>query len=215
MQIRRRKNRARRRISPLSFRCQTHVTPRTPNFPQEVEERQYVDPGAALNSNPVLSRPVSKKLTSITTTVPAPAPALSPGFPSPGFGSNGGRTPDDHYTTPTSTTSTRSNMPLLNSYNPYMPPNYGNQASSIPGLAVTTSDMSPQMDQRGFSTSSQRQRNFSGLSVSTKPASLWERPGMPSPGRELKQKRGSPTEPTMMTNIQTSFPPPPTPKRKK
>ncbi|KAI9898342.1 hypothetical protein N3K66_006702 [Trichothecium roseum] len=59
-----------RPTSPLSFRCQTHLTPLTPDFPAGLmpefpsapsspDEDGYVDPSAALRSNPIVVVPPS------------------------------------------------------------------------------------------------------------------------------------------------------------
>jgi hypothetical protein len=202
MQIRRRRNIKRiRRASPLEFRCQTHVTPLTAEFPPGVGEKQYVSPSAALGSNPP-----GRKLTSIVTStpaVPAKVAAASPWLA--------------EYTTPTSTTSVRSNAPLLSSgYKPYVPSDYG--MSGPPGLAITTSERSPYQEQRGFPSPRQPQPSLLERgSPSPQPNQrLWDQPEAGRIVRDFGRRRESPVvggSPTSMTNIQTSFPPPPSGRR--
>lgn len=110
MAVRRRRNRARRaaRISAMSFRCQTHVTPRTPHFPEMVKdeptERPYVDPAAALSSNPVVGAwPLRPGRLDTAAGIAAPRPThASPQMTSPG-----------EFETPTSSVSAQSGAPLL------------------------------------------------------------------------------------------------------
>jgi hypothetical protein len=122
MQFRKRKNRAARasriaRSSGMSFRCQTHLTPRSPShFAADNEaaaasrvtvEKPYVDPAAALSSNPIATAvpgwPSKIDTRVAVTSLPSPRPIhASPSRSSP-----------VDYTTPTSTTSLRSNVPLL------------------------------------------------------------------------------------------------------
>lgn len=161
MQIRKRQNRRARlrRASALSFRCQTHVTPKTPNFPREdvqrppPMEKSYVDPADALNSNPITRpTPNSRRVTITTTVTPIKPPPPVRGYPSP----------ETYYTTPTSTTSSHSNAPLLsNSYKPYQPTEYIYPPSTLPGLAITTPDVSPPPEQQNFPYS-QEQTGASG-----------------------------------------------------
>lgn len=221
MQYRKRRNRTarQRRASPLSFRCQTHVTPRTATFPSEPEdvpEKPYVDPSAALRSNPVkLDTEKGKGVSVRTYVVPAPPSVHSPGrfAGSPGALT---RSPEMDFTTPTSTTSVRSNAPLLaTSYRPYVPSEYGIPTQNLPGLAITTSESSsPSIQQQGFSASSpsafgERRQ----LRVETQ-TSLWERPGGQPATRDLTRKRASPVGmPVSSMSIQMEFPPPPGHKR--
>lgn len=161
MQIRKRKNRAARaaaaahRASPLSFRCQTHLTPMTPNFPEksaaeEVKEKHFIDPAAALGSNPVngskwhspdslaysSSQAARAGLSNVTTSIPRP-PAPTATTHQPYSSSPRLQSPDDQYhQTPTSTTS---NAPLLSSFRPYVPAEYtGTSPFPVPGIAVST-----------------------------------------------------------------------------
>jgi hypothetical protein len=78
----------RRRASPLSFQCQTHLTPRDPNFQlglEPVDEKPYMDPAAALGSNPV--SPVSPMSASMSgsglrmSPKAASSPWMSPSLP--------------------------------------------------------------------------------------------------------------------------------------
>lgn len=216
MQFRKRQNRnaRQRRASPLSFRCQTHITPRTATFPgdfEEVHEKAFVDPSAALCSNPVtLDTGKGRGVNVNTDFVPVPPMVHSPGrfAGSPGALT---RSPEMDYTTPTSTTSIRSNAPLLaTSYRPYVPSEYGTPAQGLPGLAITTGEGTPGVQQRGFPVSSpssfseQRQ-----LRVETQ-SSLWDRPGAQQATRDLTRKRASPIGmPVSSMSIQMEFPPPP------
>ncbi|KAM5342556.1 hypothetical protein ACJ41O_013522 [Fusarium nematophilum] len=112
MQYRKRKNRAaRKRRSSLSFRCQAHLSPRSPGFrnlgdddfsPRYMEENSPSRPSLWNPRNAMSSLRNSHKLASITTTLPHPPAARY----SPRQG------PDDDIT-PDSAISTRSNAPLL------------------------------------------------------------------------------------------------------
>jgi hypothetical protein len=181
MQIRKRKNRAARaahRASPLSFRCQTHLTPRTPNFPDGVEEekkeevigeKHFIDPAAALGSNPVdgsrwhspdsvaysSAQAARAGLSSVTTAIPRPpAPAVVTHQQSYSSSSPRLQSPDDqHHRTPTSTTS---NAPLLPSFRPYVPAEYTNHSPfPVPGIAVST----PEETSSPYMAQQQQQRN--------------------------------------------------------
>ncbi|KFA63222.1 hypothetical protein S40285_04900 [Stachybotrys chlorohalonatus IBT 40285] len=211
MQIRKRRNRAaaRRRsnegplASPMSFRCRTRLTPLDAEFPADAHrgasEKLYADPGAALSSNPIAGRtqqrPSSARLSSITTTIPQPPPALySPQRASP-----------DDYTTPTSTTSTRSNAPLLQ-HRPYVPSDYAESPplNSVPvftsGLAVPSPHVHSPANGRFGSFTEQ---------VEMSPVSPWD--GSGGYGRDITSGRKSPGgmgTPIEMP-IQKSFPPPP------
>jgi hypothetical protein len=226
MQIRKRRNRARREArnssssagggapmaSPLSFRCQTHVTPRSPEFPSAVRgspvgpETPFAHPSAALGSNPIGAHVVVN-----TSSMPSPAPAHSP---------------DDYFNTPTSTVSTRSNAPLLSGqYRPYYPASYASPnlslQSGMPGVAISSNEpvsavsttpshhsgfsrgrqggVSPYMEQRGF----QQERHY------TSPWSQVDTVGAAGAARDTVRKKGALGEPVQVTRIQTSFPPPP------
>ncbi|KAH7152353.1 hypothetical protein B0J13DRAFT_548196 [Dactylonectria estremocensis] len=211
MQYRKRKNRAARsrraRASSLSFRCQTHLTPIDRGFrdggesPVPMEENHYVDPAAALGSNPIAgasSSPwspqnglstnrTSTKLSSITTALPCPPPVHS----SPRQLAS----PDD-YTTPTSTTSTRSNAPLLH-HKPYNPADHRSPLGSpllSPGFTIAT----PRLTSPGI-----QRDNWDAESP-------WEDQPTAGSRRDLMKKAswGS-VAPVEARNIQTSFAPPP------
>lgn len=220
MQIRRRQNRRARMsrsaktASSLSFRCQTHVTPRSADFihtgdmlAADEKTAIYIDPAAALSSNPVLSASASLansskygpvKLTSITTTIPVPPPAMT----SPRLSS-----PNDYYTTPTSTTSVRSNAPLLTAHKPYNPSEYAssppqNSISSFSPVGVAVS--SPRM---GSPLSVQGRFANERLPYET---NVWDERNDASRRIEGWKKghvgSGTPVE---SRTLQTSFPPPP------
>ena len=249
MQIRKRRNRRARtrRTSPLDFRCQTHLTPRTPNFPStaaesEKKNRPYVDPAAALGSNPVTmtnrQNPGGKQqMSTVGISVPTPPPVHSPSL---SFVS-----PTDHFRTPTSTTSVRSNMPLLLAssssaaakaaappYKPYVPSDYGAQYHEFnkgtPGLAISTSEVevSPYVGQQpglpasheddaydDTQTMSAARRGVLRVSTKWDASSAAVRPAAGSP-RGQTRKSNSPCSPVSFTNIQTSFPPPPSQKKR-
>lgn len=187
MQIRKRRNRRarQRRGSPLSFRCQTHVTPMTPNFPSQDSSREkpYVNPAEALSSNPVV---MPEKVATVPMTA-APTPPQ-----------NGYASPESHFTTPTSTTSNHSNAPLLaSSNNPRPPTEFPNPPSTLPGLAITTPE--------GSSAAYFEQQ------PTTASTSLW---GTPGSTRDLTPKSNlQRVPPSANMRIQTTFPPPPRPKR--
>ena len=224
MQLRKRRNRAARearRASPLSFRCQTHLTPMTATFPPDVdvkEEKAFVDPAAALSSNPVGKADALRShagLHSITTSIPRPPPAAA--VTTPHGSSPRIHSPDDYYQTPTSTTS---NAPLLSSFRPYVPAEYGQNNAMIPGIAVSTpEETSPP------SALSPQQRHLSprigGMSPRIEQKGWHNRPSQNAwtpqdpkaveiVARDLARgKRVVSGSPTSATLIQTSFPPPP------
>lgn len=212
MQIRKRKNRSTRskrvRASSLSFRCKDSALPSELGFHDEYEyddrfftqEKPRADPSAALGSNPVTEKELSsadygatranmpaKPMAIITTTLPLPSPALT----SPRYNS-----PDD-YKTPLSTTSTRSNAPLLNNTRSFPPPQYSN--SPILHPAATFSDSSPRITQSGWAGEIRE------------PESPWEQQDPSSSNRELvkKKSQGRMGTPTEVQRLQLSFPPPP------
>lgn len=227
MQIRRRRNRAARaarRASPLSFRCQTHLTPMTATFPEGSggeQEKAFVDlSAAALGSNPVSSWQSHDNmrshagLHSITTSIPKPpAPAVAiPHMTSPRI-----QSPDDYFQTPTSTTS---NAPLLASFRPYVPSDYNAGGQLIPGVAVSipqetsSPSFSPRQPQQ-----QQRSPRIGGTSPRVEQRGWYDRPSQPAwtpqnptegATRDLaKGKRAISGSPVSASTIQTSFPPPP------
>ncbi|KAF7561303.1 hypothetical protein G7046_g2838 [Stylonectria norvegica] len=175
MHIRRRKNRTRRaRVSSLSFRCQTHLTPRSPHFPSDVDD---------MREKAMSGLRTSPRLSNITTTIPCPPPIhCSPRLTSP-----------DDYTTPTSTTSLRSNAPLLPQIKPYVPSKHAVAVASplfSPGLALTTDALVPTTEGQW------EEQHLAGAGA----------------GRDLMMRRkGSwgAVAPVEAGRIQTSFAPPP------
>ncbi|KAI9149211.1 hypothetical protein HJFPF1_11260 [Paramyrothecium foliicola] len=206
---RKRKNRAsrirRRRASPLSFQCQTHLTPRDPNFhigPDPADEKPYVDPAAALSSNPVTgpspwqargaahdgdNGPVSRYPNiSVTTCLPTP----------PAIHSSPQRASPDDYASPQSATSTRSNAPLLR-HKPYVPSEYANSP--------------PQQSVPSFSPVVTTPSTYGGSPSLAQLETCWEDQQLPAPGRDLTRKQ---THWAAGANVEakvfpTSFPPPP------
>ncbi|KAI8633276.1 hypothetical protein F5Y19DRAFT_295210 [Xylariaceae sp. FL1651] len=141
-----------RPASSLSFRCQTHLTPRSPSFfPNqsdstiEEEEKGYSDPHLALGSHPVTSGSLASNA-SAATRWPETTTSSLPSFSRPGIAPRPLRNitttaptiPDNvHYSTspkasrfspldetPISTTSTKSTAQLL-PLRPYNPAEYG------------------------------------------------------------------------------------------
>jgi hypothetical protein len=219
MQLRKRKNRtalARAAepplASPMSFRCRTRVTPLDAEFPinqgHGFGEKPYVDPAAALSSNPYAANAThsfqdkfsSANLSHITTSIPRPSPSLS----SPHRFS-----PED-YTTPTSTTSTRSNAPLLQ-HRPYVPSEYaGSPPTNSPATFPNGRSLpSPRLD----SPSNTRLGPFSASErKEASPISPWEPSTTVSYTRPLTSGRRSPRgvgTPVETLPIQKTFPPPP------
>ena len=118
--IRRCKNRAARKanMSALSFYCDTHVDPYSAGYPQPQKSPWTAEEKEFTNLSPVGSRPVSavKELNLQTDMLPTPPQAHT---------SHQKNSPDDyHFVTPTSTTSARSNHPLLYSTKPYQPSDF-------------------------------------------------------------------------------------------
>lgn len=248
MQIRKRRNRAARaarRASPLSFRCQTHLTPMTATFPdamraveqqeeEEKYERRFVDPAAALASNPVslsatgggadvaASARSHAGLHSITTSIPRPPARVASAGATP-LSSVSPRihSPDDYFQTPTSTTS---NAPLLASFRPYVPSDYSPAAAAGPSLSSPETRSTPSFPQRS--------PRIGGTSPRVEQRGWYNRPGLghnqsqqqqqqqqsawtpqimtDGPSRDLARgKRVVSGSPVSASTIQTSFPPPP------
>lgn len=216
MHFRKRKNRKARarRASPLSFRCQTHITPRTATFPpdaEDINEKPFVDPAAALSSNPVrMSGAQGNGVSVRTDVVSTPQMVHSPGqFAAPPGALT--RSPEMDYTTPTSTTSVRSNAPLLaTSYRPYVPSDYGVRGNGLPGLAITTNEGLQESQNRVFSGPSPSSvGGQQKLRVDTR-SPLWERPGAQQATRDLTKKRASPVGmPVSCHSLRMEYPPPP------
>ncbi|KAI0868895.1 hypothetical protein GGS24DRAFT_190267 [Hypoxylon argillaceum] len=161
--------RGQHRASELSFRCQTHLTPRSPAFPnhssttieEEEQEKSYSNPHLALGSHPItLSSPILSKSTSPPTSWepqsrpqsfcrprPAPQPlqnisvTTAPAFPEHVHYSTSPRGSrfSPRDETPTSTTSTRSTAQLL-PLRPYNPAEYGVVASPHVGSPGTPAE---------------------------------------------------------------------------
>ncbi|KPM41339.1 hypothetical protein AK830_g5244 [Neonectria ditissima] len=210
MQIRKRKNRTARanraRASTLSFGRQHQMTPSFRDGPDgdyqsPMRERAYVDPAAALGSNPmagasssswgqngITSIRTSPKLSNITTSLPCPPPVHT----SPRQLAS----PDD-YTTPTSTTSTRSNAPLLH-HKPYNPADNRSPIGSpllSPGFAVASPRMTSPL-------SSRDNRDLESPSP-------WEEQRLAGSRNLMKKASWGSVAPVEVRNIQTTFAPPP------
>lgn len=138
-----------RRQSSLSFRCQTHLTPKTPSFPigqEEVatvpeKEKAHLYPAEPMYSQPPASSP---EMASWTYQDQQQYHALSvetshlPSMPPKVHSPRQKQSPaDDYHKTPTSTISARSTTPLLPSIQPYVPADY-----VVPNSAVTPSPRS-------------------------------------------------------------------------
>ncbi|KAI0532431.1 hypothetical protein GGR58DRAFT_180556 [Xylaria digitata] len=236
----------RRATSPLSFRCQTHLTPRSPVFfpnqsdsPIE-EEKVHSSPHAALGSHPIASE------SSISRAPPAswqPQPTI-PSFSRPrsalqslqSISTTAPTVPGNvHYSTspkasrfsprdetPVSTTSSRSTAQLLplRAYNPaeygVSSPHLGNAADgsyTSPTSGSTTSPLLSRLwdKQNRDSRSPIWETPQRETVVSTRPkvGSALERIGVPpSPGKKRISNTGSPVE---STQINMSFPGPPSP----
>ncbi|KAK7432736.1 hypothetical protein QQZ08_000596 [Neonectria magnoliae] len=209
MQYRKRKNRAARsrraRASALSFGRQHQMTPsfRDGDYESPMRERACVDPAAALGSNPmaggspfvwgshngITSIRTSPKLSNITTSLPCPPPVHT----SPRQLAS----PDD-YTTPTSTTSTRSNAPLLH-HKPYNPADNRSPVGSpllSPGFTVASPRMTSPLSSRD--------------NRDPESTSPWEEQRVAG-SRNLMKKKASwgSVAPVEARKIQTTFAPPP------
>lgn len=183
MQVRKRRNRAKRSASPLSFRCQMK-TPMTPRFPsdEKMRERAHLD---ALRLNPVSQwftseNIVDTKPSNVAKSIPAPPPTYS----SPRMSS-----PHEHFTTPTSTTSS---APLLYPLN-------------TPKKYPVAEEVSPYDQPRDLETLPKSPRSEHRAWYARQ---SWEQQDLT---RDLtkKNKNLSGTSPVSMNSIQTSFPPPP------
>ncbi|KAF4119685.1 hypothetical protein GMORB2_4594 [Geosmithia morbida] len=219
MQLRKRQNRRRIRLrlrrqqqhnpmSPMSFRCQT---PSSAHHHDDdggddgekgkrtaIVSSYVVSPAEALRSNPFSFRKLPGITTAALPTPPSPIRDVSTAASSP----------ENHFVTPTTTTSTHSNAHLLSStYRPYNPADF---SPSIPGLAITTSHAETYHDTPTSTPSSQIN------------ASVWEQPDPHSSGddRGANPRRNTSsawgfarnkTSPSTATRnaVQLSFPPPP------
>ncbi|TDZ13135.1 hypothetical protein C8035_v000021 [Colletotrichum spinosum] len=219
-----RRARGHRPASSLSFRCQTHLTPKTPTFFPIAEEShseknqtlqhapppQDPDPWApsTLYFHPPC--PPDKKpreilpLTTITTSLPhVPVKSHSPRHvPSP----------QDDYT-PTSATSAAPLLPLR----PYIPSEHGTPV--VPQGAAGFSPVaypsptsghtaSPLLSQGGWPAA----RQLEEQPARTIPVIVRDHWTRPLPKRVTSLGGGSPVE---SQTIQTSFPPPPAPQRRR
>jgi hypothetical protein len=211
-------NRRRRRASPLSFQCQTHLTPRDPLFQLAAaddadREKAYADPAAALGSNPV---PVGSAW---TTTPDVKIPAISvttQHLPAPpAVHASPQRASPDDYASPQSATSTRSTAPLLHHHHhrhrPYVPSEYaGSPQQQSPAtfspVIPASSSFSPVVPP-----------SFSPvLGVGSpahrgSPSSPWEEQRVVGSGRNLtgRSSHWGVTTHIEATVFPTSFPPPP------
>ncbi|KAG7127752.1 hypothetical protein HYQ45_012394 [Verticillium longisporum] len=195
-----------RPASSLSFRCQTHLTPRSPSFfpigeeEPTTREKPFVDPAAALTSNPSISTPTRSAWNQSSASLPPAQPwrgaappqghakdalSLSTILPSHAQSSLYRPSPTD-YATPTSTTSTRSTTALLPPVQPRSdavsssPPRQSHPQGQVLNILLGRESIAPVAQKRGVPA----------------PAPLGG---------------GSPTE---SRTLQTSFPPPPSPKRR-
>lgn len=224
------------RSSLLSFRCQTRVTPRTPRFPRElaatqremVEHHQgeYIDPGAALNSNPVTAQwhPPSNWYTTPTSSTTA---LVSPP-PTAHFASGLTRSPEQEQPHPRSGSSSISSIsvsstaPLIRARTDSAePPEYSSMdgrppAGFIPGLAISTPgdtalytgqkvvQKSLYNTQRGYSYQPWGPRR--GWSRDAAPAAETR----PAGDDDLDEEKSSPIVlPSEFSPFQVSQPPPP------
>lgn len=152
-----------RPASSLSFRCQTHLTPRSPAFPSqfhsaiEEEEKGYSDPHPALTAespvskisrtswqqpqvtSPSFCRPRQappQPLQNISTTTTAAAVPTFPDnvhYSTSPKASRFSSSPHPHEDVPSSTTSTRSTAQLLPLLRPYNPAEYGVSSPNLGG----------------------------------------------------------------------------------
>lgn len=231
---RRARKKGHRPDSSLSFRCQTHLTPKTPTFfPIEEEAAAAADDArdekrrhAAASSSPappVSSRWMSPEALYSYRNSPAPAPAdrkaplasITTSLPmvpvkshSPRFSS-----PQDDYT-PSSTTSAAPLLPLRH----YVPAEHGAATPSLghhafsPATAYSSPTSghtaSPLLSQAGWPAPVARPVQIDNLPA-TEPGRTWNI--RPLPRRVTSLGGGSPVE---SHKIQTSFPPPPPPKKR-
>ncbi|KAM0332956.1 hypothetical protein ACHAQA_001612 [Verticillium albo-atrum] len=243
-----------RPASSLSFRCQTHLTPKSPSFflIQEEEigakEKPFADPAAALNSNPISSslgswnqssssiphtqvwpgktpQGHSRDNLSLSTAIPPNPPQSHSSFYRP--------SPTD-YTTPTSTTSTRSTTALLPVHHARRTTSYGASAPPRPPRSPATESYASPVSGTTASPLIMQGTWPPPVSARQDAAIPPPPPRQPHPqgqvlnillGREsiapvAAQKRGPPAplgggSPTESRTLQTSFPPPPSPGRKR
>ncbi|KAG7125995.1 hypothetical protein HYQ44_001035 [Verticillium longisporum] len=225
-----------RPASSLSFRCQTHLTPRSPSFfpigeeEPTTREKPFVDPAAALTSNPSTSTPTRSAWNQSSASLPPAQPwrgaaplqghakdalSLSTILPSHAQSSLYRPSPTD-YATPTSTTSTRSTTALLPVHHAPRTASYGASAPPRPPRSpaaeshgsplLAGATASPLLSQRSWPPQPVQPRSDA---VSSPPPRQSHPQGQVLNillGREsiapVAQKRG------------TSFPPPPSPKRR-
>ncbi|CRJ83597.1 hypothetical protein BN1708_009082 [Verticillium longisporum] len=244
-----------RPASSLSFRCQTHLTPRSPSFfpigkeETATREKPFVDPAAALNSNPSISTNMSSAWNQSSASLPPTQPwrgkappqghakdalSLSTILPSHAQSSFYKPSPTD-YTTPTSTTSTRSTTALLPVHHAPRTASYGASAPPRPPRSPATESYgspllsgataSPLLSQRGWPPQPVQPRSDAVSSSSPRQSHPQGQVLNILLGREtiapVAQKRGVPVpallgggSPTESRTLQTSFPPPPSPKRR-
>lgn len=217
-----------RPASSLSFRCQTHLTPRSPFFPNDTpieEEKPHVGAFSALRSHPIspesprqatwgarnsglnsFSRADSKALHNIATAIPAiPDNVHYSTSPKAAFFS-----PTDE---PASTTSTKSTAQLL-PLRQYNPAEYGvtsPQLGSSPD-ATFTSPISGSTSSPLISRAWEQRTPTWDLPPrsSSRPAGVgtWERVASGVAGKNKRtSNNGSPVE---TKQINFNFPPPPT-----
>ncbi|KAM0273231.1 hypothetical protein ACHAQH_008367 [Verticillium albo-atrum] len=238
-----------RPASSLSFRCQTHLTPKSPSFfpIQEEEmvtkEKPFADPAAALSSNPISSNMGSwnQSSSSIPHTQTWPGKtqqghtkdnlSLSTMLPPQPNSSFYKPSPTD-YTTPTSTTSTRSTTALLPVHHAPRTASYGASAPPRPPRSPATESYaspisgataSPLISQGGWPQPVSASRRGDPVPPSPRQSHPQGQVLNILLGREsiapVAQKRGPPAplgggSPTESRTLQTSFPPPPSPKRR-
>ncbi|KAI1123307.1 hypothetical protein F5Y10DRAFT_55875 [Nemania abortiva] len=201
-----------RRTSDLSFRCQTHLTPRSPNFPNPSdstieEEKSFSNQHLALGSHPItLESPVSRK--SLTSWEPqpgvssfsrprqAPQPlqniaTTGPAFPEHVHYSTSPKAArfSPHEETPTSTTSTRSTAQLL-PLRPYNPADYGVSSPHIGSPADASSSYTSPV---------------SGSATSPLMSRLWENQNRSNPNQAQNRNRESVAPVWDMPQRQMSF----------
>ncbi|KAF4982908.1 hypothetical protein FZEAL_1563 [Fusarium zealandicum] len=192
IQCRKRRNRAaRNRRSSLSFRCQAHLTPRSPYFrnlpndyltpPHMEKENAQSEPSLWNPRNAMSSLRGGHKLSPIETAVLQPPPAHT----------NLQRSPEDD-TSPMSSISSRSNAPLL--------PNNG---------AITPILISP-LFSPGVSVASPRSGTLP-LREHHNSNNPWQQKGVGETGKGFLKKKGSVNaqSPVETQNIQVKFDPPP------
>jgi hypothetical protein len=267
IQYRKRRNRkagiagGRRRVSSLSFRCQTHLTPRVANFSQgpdmspiEEEEKQRYSPELPSASPTKTSSLWNPHNAMASYQSSSPPPSRSPPLPQQQMSFKTGLTKDslplrsittslpmmpphahhspqqtrimspaDDFTTPTSTTSARSNAPLL-SYKTYNPADYGMASPAIGGIPQTFSPTQPYTSPTSGTTLSpllsQGAWPLANNAVSAE-TSVWEAQKLSQiPRNESPRPTPPPKGPYNVgvarvesTRIQTSFPGPPGAKR--